>query len=240
MENGNIEAFLTAFNRLHETLQDVAGNEDDFFSLLKDLERHPIVHLYKDELHIIRKLRNIIIHEKKNIHYDIAYPSEVAVERLEFVRKQLIQPETAGDHFKRDVFCFDIDDTLERLLYFVHQKRLYQFPIFDESGLTGVISHSGITNWLANHYSDEVIDFSKVFIRDIVEDEYTYFQYEIIHPETSLFDVEKMFSKNLFAGRNQYILLLSDKKEIEDWEDLKGIITPWDLPEVLSLIQFED
>lgn len=239
MTQVNIGEFLTAFNRLHETLEDVVGEKDDFFSLLKTLEMHPIIHLYKDELHIIRKLRNIIVHEKKNIHYEIAYPSENAVERLNFVRKQLIQPETAGDHFERDVFCFNHDDTLERLLYFVNKKRLYQFPIFDEEGLTGVISHSGITNWLADHYSEAVFDFSNILIEDIVGAEYTYFQYEIIPPEMTLFDVEKMFTKNIFAGRNQYILLLSHKKEIENWEDLLGIITPWDLPEVLSLIHFE-
>lgn len=126
---------------------------------------------------------------------------------------------------------------MERLLYFLDQKHLYQFPIFDEEGLAGVISHNGITNWLAHNYSQEHLDFSEVKIRDIVADEESYYHYEVIKSNTSLFDVEAMFSSNLLVGRSQYLILISDQEDIKKWTDLKGIITPWDLPEVLTLIR---
>lgn len=231
--------FLSEFNHLHEVLQEKAGSEDDFYSLMKEMENDPIISRFKDELHIIRKLRNLLVHEKKTIEYDIALPSEKTIEQLIFIRQQLIQPATAGKYFSRNVFSFNIGDSLERLLYFINKNHLYQFPIFDGKGLAGVISHNGITNWLAHNYSEGKVDLTNVQIRDIVADEESYFHYEVIGTDTSLFDVEEMFSSNLLNGRSQYLVLLADKEKIEKWEDIQGIITPWDVPQVLSLIQFE-
>lgn len=232
-----IQRFYIEFNKLHDALKEKAGKDEDFFSLLKLLEKDIVVGRYKDQLHIIRKLRNLLVHETRTIDYDIATPSEEVIEYLIFVRKQIIQPANAIEHFSRKVFCFDIDDSLERLLYFVGKKQLYQFPIFDEEGLAGIISHNGITNWLSHNFSNSSLDFKEIKIRDIVADENSYYHYEVIKPTTSLFDVEQMFSSNLFVGRSQYVILISDKEEIKEWNDLKGIITPWDLPEVLTSIQ---
>lgn len=232
-----IQRFYIEFNKLHDALKEKTGKNDDFFSLLKLLERDIVVSRYKDELHIIRKLRNLLVHETRTMEYDIATPSEEVIEYIIFVRKQIIQPSSAGDQFSRKVFCFDIDDSLERLLYFLNKKQLYQFPVFDENGLAGVISHNGITNWLAHNFSNPNLDFKQVKIRDIVADENSYYHYEVIKPTTSLFDVEQMFSSNLFVGRSQYVILISDNEEIKEYGDLKGIVTPWDLPEVMTTIQ---
>ena len=124
-------------------------------------------------------------------------------------------------------------------MYFVYKNHLYQFPIFDEAGLRGILSHNGITNWLAHNHSKGQVDLRDVLIKDIVTDEETYLDYEVIATNTTLFDVEELFSNNLLKGRNQYVVLLSDKADIRKWEDIDGIITPWDVPQLLSLIQFE-
>lgn len=232
-----IQRFYIEFNKLHDALKEKTGKDDDFFSLLKLLEKDIVVGRYKDQLHIIRKLRNLLVHETRTAEYDIATPSEEVIEYIIFVRKQIIQPSSVGDHFSRKVFCFNINDSLERLLYFLDKKQLYQFPVFDENGLAGVISHNGITNWLAHNFSNPYLDFKQVKIRDIVADENSYYHYEVIRSETTLFDVEQMFSSNLAVGRSQYVILISDTKEIKEYEDIKGIVTPWDLPEVMTAIQ---
>lgn len=231
--------FISEFNNLHDALMEKADSNDDFFSLLKEMEDDPIISRFKDELHIIRKLRNILIHEKKTIEYDIAMPSEEVIEQLIFIRQQLIQPHKAGEYFSRKVFSFNIDDSFERLLHFVNKNNLYQFPVFGEEGLAGILSHNGITNWLAHNYTNGNIDLSNVRIKDIVADETTYYQYEVIPLDMSLFKVEEMFARNLAAGRNQYLILLSNEKEITEWRQIEGIITPWDLPKVLNLIQYQ-
>lgn len=233
----NFERFISEFNQLHDALRKRAKHDDDFFSLLKRLEDDVIVGRYKDELHLIRKLRNLLVHEKKTIQYDIAEPSEVVIQQMNFIRKQIIQPATAGDHFSRRVFSFNIDDSLERLLYFINEKHLYQFPIFDHQGLAGVLSHNGITNWLAHDFSKNSINFKKITINEIVTDEDSYYHYEVIPSDKSLFDVEAMFSSNLLVGRSQYVILISDQEKIENWEDLQGIITPWDLPKLMDLLR---
>lgn len=237
--NNNMEEFMSEFNRLHDVLQDKIGRSDDFYTLLKDMENDPVIRRYKDELHVIRKLRNILVHEKKTIDYDIATPSDKVIEQIKFIRKQIIQPATAGKYFSRRVFSFNIEDSFKRLLYFVDKNHLYQFPIFDEAGLRGILSHNGITNWLAHNHSKGQVDLRDVLIKDIVTDEETYLDYEVIATNTTLFDVEELFSNNLLKGRNQYVVLLSDKADIRKWEDIDGIITPWDVPHLLSLIQFE-
>lgn len=234
-----LSRFISEFNHLHEVLMEKAGSTDDFFTLLKELEDDFVLSRFKDELHIIRKLRNLLIHEKKTIEYDIAMPSEEVIQQLIFIREQLIQPYKAGDYFSREVFSFNIEDSFERLLYFVNKNSLYQFPVFESGGLAGILSHNGITNWLAHNYEEGIVNLSGITIKDIVADETTFYQYEVISPEMSLFKVEEMFARNLAAGRSQYLILLSDEEEITEWNHIKGIITPWDLPKVLNLIQYK-
>ena len=72
--------FISEFNNLHDAMMEKVDSDDDFFSLLKEMEDDPIISRFKDELHIIRKLRNILIHEKKTIEYDIAIPSEEVIQ----------------------------------------------------------------------------------------------------------------------------------------------------------------
>src|SRR5699024_6016859 len=119
-----MEEFMSEFNRLHDVLQDKIGRSDDFYTLLKDMENDLVIRRYKDELHVIRKLRNILVHEKKTIDYDIAIPSDKVIEQIKFIRKQIIQPATAGKYFSRRVFSFNVEDSFKRLLYFVDKNHL--------------------------------------------------------------------------------------------------------------------
>jgi hypothetical protein len=60
-----VERFLTEFNKLHDAMQDKLGKNDDFYSLLKIMEKDLVISRFKDQLHIIRQLRNLLVHEKK-------------------------------------------------------------------------------------------------------------------------------------------------------------------------------
>lgn len=231
-----VEAFLAEFNQLHKAMQAKTGKQDDFFSLLKRMEKtDSVIRRYKDELHLTRKLRNLLVHEKQTIAYDIAIPSEEALQALHDIRIKFEYPETAST-FEKKVYSFNINDSLFKLLEAVNRYQISHFPIFDDHQLQGVMSHNGITHWIGHEYQQKIIDLTKVQLSDIVEAEDTYMHYDVIIPETPLYLVEQLFQENLLAGRNLFVILIATKKKITQADQLKGIITSNDLPRVLQSI----
>lgn len=231
-----VEVFLAEFNKLHKAMQEKVGKEDDFFSLLKRMEKtDSVISRYKDELHLIRKLRNLLVHEKQTIDYDLAIPSSKTVKDLHNIRLKFEFPETASK-FEKKVYSFSLEDSLYKLLQAVDQYNISHFPIFYQDKLQGVMSHNGITHWIGHEYKQKVIDLTTVHLSDIVEAEDTYMHYDVVQPETPLYDVEQLFHQNLLAGRNLFVILIATKNKITQPNQLKGIITAYDLPRVLGEI----
>ena len=64
-QEGYLE-FIESFNHIHKYLKKYTDSDDNvsFSDLLYKAKAHPMIHLYLDELHLFRKLRNIIVHQK--------------------------------------------------------------------------------------------------------------------------------------------------------------------------------
>ena len=90
--------FIESFNHIHKYLKKYTDSDDNvsFSDLLYKSKAHPMIHLYLDELHLFRKLRNIIVHQTDDFEQLIATPSDEVVERIKFIEQQLVDPSTVG------------------------------------------------------------------------------------------------------------------------------------------------
>ena len=106
-QEGYLE-FIESFNHIHKYLKKFTHSDDNvsFSDLLSKAKSHPMIHQYLDELHLFRKLRNIIIHQTDDFEQLIARPSDEVVERIKFIEKQLVDPATVGV-FKAEVIKLD-------------------------------------------------------------------------------------------------------------------------------------
>lgn len=230
--------FFAAYNRLHKTMMEVTGREDDSFgSLLTYMNAHnPVIRHYYQQLDTIRELRNLLTHEKLSSDYELAYPSEEVVAFLDMVRKKLRSPGTAGQKFSGQVESLFMYQPLQSLFDLVNRENITKFPIFDKKGLSGVLSDNGITNWLARVAKDGIVDFHDYSIEDMVgrngDFDRSFKNFRVVSPETSLYEVEEIFAKELLKGKNPFVILLSTEENISSPSQIKGIITQWDLPQV--------
>ena len=83
--------FIESFNHIHKYLKKYTDSDDNvsFSDLLYKAKAHPMIHLYLDELHLFRKLRNIIVHQTDDFERLVATPSDEVVERIKFIEQQL-------------------------------------------------------------------------------------------------------------------------------------------------------
>ena len=115
-QEGYLE-FIESFNHIHKYLKKYTDSDDNvsFSDLLYKAKAHPMIHLYLDELHLFRKLRNIIVHQTDDFEQLIATPSDEVVERIKFIEQQLVDPSTVGV-FKAEVIKFNATDSIEDVL----------------------------------------------------------------------------------------------------------------------------
>lgn len=231
----NSDLFIKEFNSLHEAMQEAAGKETEFYSLLNELkDKHPVVKKYESHIDLARRLRNILVHESKADSYAIAQPSGELIDDLKLVRMKLENPEKVS-MFKKEVMTLDVTDSLTKVLKLIEQHNITQFPVFDKKSFKGMLSDNGITNWLARVLKDKSIDLTGVRVKDIIQKDEELTSYIIVENNMPLYEVEKrMMAKINHSGNSKVIVLITPLGKINQKSDIIGIITPWDMPEIMS------
>ena len=150
--------FIESFNRIHKYLQKYTNSDDNvsFSDLLYRSKNHPMLSLYLDELHVFRKLRNIIVHQTDDFEQVIATPSEEVVLRIKFIEQQLIDP-VKLDVFKGDVVRFDVNGNLKDALKISKEKEFLKFPLYDGDKFVGLVTSRAIAKWLQKEAKEDAI-----------------------------------------------------------------------------------
>lgn len=179
-------------------------------------------------------MRNLLTHNTINGDEAAAEPSNSLITEIEMVTEKIKYSKTAKDLFLKKVRQFDINDSLENVLDVINQVRYTQFPVFDGDKLVGILSSIGVTKYLAQAMDKDINAIKKATVRQILEVEDEQEFYETISENTSVFDIEEIFSERIKEGRTTYVLLVAKEKQIKNQNDLIGIITPWDLPKIVA------
>lgn len=230
-----ISNFISLFNKLHEELSKLSEeNDPTFYEVVDELkEKNPVIYRYYDDLNNIRVLRNLLVHEQTNKQSRLAIPTDDTIELMERIYQQLVFPIRAKD-FEKSVITFYENKPLLKVVRHIAQVGYTQYPVFDQNELLGLITYKGIVKWIAATEKDGRVDLNDVMIRDVIPKDKDANNYVVISQTTPLYEIEEHFSKNLRSGRSRVVLLVSKSGKIEKPEDIVGIVTPWDLPEIVN------
>ena len=180
-----------------------------------------MIHLYLDELHLFRKLRNIIVHQTDDFEKLIATPSDEVVERIKFIEQQLVDPSTVGV-FKAEVIKFNATDSIEDVLKLSGEKEILKLPIYENNKFIGLVTSRAIAKWLQKHFQNNTIELSGT-VKDLLDFEKKS-QYEFIASSMTVYEAWHLFQA---SPKKLDALLLTESGRQEDV--IEAVITYDDL-----------
>jgi len=215
--------FIESFNHIHKYLQKYTNSDDNvsFSDLLYRSKKHPVLSLYLADLHVFRKLRNIMVHQTDDFNQIIAMPSNEAIERIQFIEQQLVDPVNLTV-FKRDVICFEADGNLKDALKISAEKEFLKFPIYEKKQFLGLVTSRGIAKWLQRTAQQDKINFTEK-MKDLLAYE-NEGRYHFISMDTTVYEAWYLFRTK---GANIEALLVTQSGK--ENEQIIAIITYDDL-----------
>lgn len=222
--------FETAFNRIHKALKEmVKGTDSDAFVelLYSGYKNHSLVRKYKSELHQFAKLRNAIVHERVNADYYIAEPHIEVVERIEEICKEFEKPQTALSIATSPVFYYYEDAYLKDVLKVINKFDFTRFPVYDKDDkYVALLTSTEIIQWMAKHFSDSVVHFEDVRVKELLTKGKNYFV-TFVDEDASLYHIEELFERYHTRGKKLQAVIITETGDRHGKPI--GVITPWDL-----------
>ncbi|WP_249745555.1 CBS domain-containing protein [Mesobacillus boroniphilus] len=222
--------FETAFNRIHKALKEmVKGTDSDAFVelLYSGYKNHSLVRKYKSELHQFAKLRNAIVHERVNADYYIAEPHIEVVERIEEIAREFEKPQTALSIATCPVFYYYEDAYLKDVLKVINKFDFTRFPVYDKDDkYIALLTSTEIIQWMAKHFSDSVVHFEDVRVKELLTKGKNYFV-TFVDEDASLYHIEELFERYHTRGKKLQAVIITETGDRHGKPI--GVITPWDL-----------
>ena len=221
--------FETAFNRIHKALKDMVKTDSDAFVelLYSGYKNHSLVRKYKSELHQFAKLRNAIVHERVNADYYIAEPHIEVVERIEEIAREFEKPQTALSIATSPVFYYYEDAYLKDVLKVINKFDFTRFPVYDKDDkYVALLTSTEIIQWMAKHFSDNVVHFEDVRVKELLTKGKNYFV-TFVDEDASLYHIEELFERYHTRGKKLQAVIITETGDRHGKPI--GVITPWDL-----------
>lgn len=222
--------FETAFNRIHKALREmVKETESDAFVelLYSGYKNHSLIRKYKSDLHQFAKLRNAIVHERVNADFYIAEPHIEVVERIEEICREFEKPQTALSIATSPVFYYYEDAYLKDVLKVINKFDFTRFPVYDKDDkYVALLTSTEIIQWMAKHFSSEVIHFEDVRIKELLTKGKNYFV-TFVTEHASLYEIEELFERYHTRGKKLQAVIITETGDRHGKPI--GVITPWDL-----------
>ena len=221
-----LERFEAAYNRIDRELHDITGEEGSFSYVLDRYRERRRSWRDADELKLLSRLRNVIVHDKTEAYRYAAIPTPEVVDRIEAIYERLASPKTAYTAFRGgEVVKIDIETPVDEVLKMIHKHDFSQFPVYDERTFAGLLTENGITRWLSKYVQDHksLVELGDFKVRDLLETEGKRTNYVFIARHETLEEVVYLFEKNPLL---EAALITEAGKE---HQELLAIVTRWDV-----------
>lgn len=238
MKMANTKKFINLINEINEFLNErhrLEKNTTFGQAIIKTEHINVVVKRYFKELELYNDLRNFIVHTPYG-KGTLAEPSSEVIENLDKILKALKAPKNIGKYVKNTVMCFDMDDSLSKVLSVVEKTGYSFFPIFTKNELVGLLTSNGISKGLAKFVKEDIISLRELSVAQIIEDDENIQNYKCISPNENVFNVIEMFENNANKSSMPVTLLISSGN-IKRQEHIQGIITYWDLEKLRKDIE---
>ncbi|WP_027109113.1 CBS domain-containing protein [Lacticigenium naphthae] len=222
----NAEKFLATFNRIHQHLNHLIGENGylPFYELLERAEkRNDAVKKHKQALQIFADLRNVLVHNKWKPGVYLADPTDEILKEIEQMEEEISHPTAIYPRFKRNVITFQETDSLQKVFEKIKLEKAGHFPIYQQKQFKDVLTAKGIIYWIAKHSYDHTNNLLDVQIKDILEKEYSSDNYLFIRQGMPIQTASDLMIKN---KKLEALMITENGKSTEN---LLGIITPSDL-----------
>lgn len=234
MAVSNAEKFLEAYRRL-ENLMRKQQQEDKHtsFSALVDKSRDSVVQRYGRKLKRYADLRNAIVHHEYEDDHPIADPRTDVVESFQVIVEKVVDP-PGLDPFYSEVYTATPSDDIGMVVEKMEKANFSQMPIEDGGEVTAVLTTNTIARWIGAelHTDGEGLLVTETSVGDVLPHAEREDNYSFLPRSASLYEAHEKFqvSENLREPPDAVLITHNGRAS----ESLLGIITPYDLPDLVS------
>ena len=220
----------TQFERtVRAKYKDSIGDDSPFYFI----ENRKEYQMFRDELEIMRKLRNNFAHEPHMINNQaVLEVADVTYDALKRIIKYIENPPTVEDRYipAKNLLTTHLNEPIKDVIEKMRKKSITHVPVLNEDGkLIGVFSENTIFSRLCddeivaideNEAIEKCCDYLPI---DKHESEY----FEFVGLKTTIADVKSKFDNPI--NKNKRLVLLIVTKTGRDNQKIEGVISPWDL-----------
>lgn len=233
----NSQKFISLFKKL-ETLaakESTLPKKASFSDNLSELTRvNKLYRYYKADLQRLKDLRNAIIHGSVEDGTAIAEPHDEIISKLEEIVGKIENPPKVIPQFNYQVETVAIEDEISKALRIMYDGEFSQLPVMRDDKCINLLTANTFSRWLGAKIEEEFAIIKGTTIAEVLEYKEDVENFRFISRSTSLIEAYKMF-KNLEVNRAPLDALLITHNG-KSHEGLLGIITHYDIPDILAKI----
>lgn len=225
------ERFEVAFNQIHESLKSIVKIKDDRFKTLIDvgLRKHKIIDKYYNDLKQYAKLRNSLVHDKRELGYYIAEPHIDVVEHIEKIASIFNKPNYALSIATNKVVCIDSEDSILSILEAIKLYGYSQYPIYKNKECVGLLKTGDIVNWMCEHIINTIVDLTDIKVGDVMTNVNSH-PIEFVPKSIDIFSIEDIFEEKHKEKVDLEVIIITENGNRN--ETPLGMVTAWDLIEI--------
>ncbi|RKQ29291.1 CBS domain-containing protein [Oceanobacillus halophilus] len=225
------ERFEVAFNQIHDSLRSIIKIKDDRFKVLLNIgaRKHKMIGKFYNELTQYAKLRNSLVHDKRELGYYIAEPHIDVVERIEKISSVFNKPNYALSIATRNVVTLDCEDSMLDVIQEIRKHGYSQYPIYQNKHCVGLLKTVDIVSWMSKNVINTMVDLTDIKVRDIISDVKEH-PIEYVPKSIDIFSVEDLYeNKHKDKVKLEAVIITGNGKNNEK---PLGLVTAWDLIEI--------
>ncbi|MCS3665628.1 putative transcriptional regulator [Salinibacter ruber] len=237
MANNNAEEFLQVYRRIENFLRERQQAEPHVsFGALVDNSNISAVERYRYKLKRYKDLRNSIVHREREGGEPIADPRSDAVEDFRGIVENVTDPPGLSP-FIHDVYTATPSDDIASVVKKMERDNFSQMPILESEGVIAVLTANTISRWIGGEMQDEEegLLVTETSVEHVLphaergEENHTF-----LPRDASLYEAHEAFQAEENLREPPDAVLITHNGQAS--ESLLGIITPFDLPELVSRI----
>lgn len=229
-----IISFLAFFNEIDKHFDKVL-NEEGFSPYNEKLKKisegnFTITNFVRKHLYQLRnfgELRNFITHGIKSNGETFAAPTQAAIEKISHYAQMITKPAKVLDFFKKKVFKAKKSDFLKEIIPQMKKNGYTNIPIYnDEERFIGILSDARLLYWISDLLMNE--DYINLGLMKVehIQLEYGWKDYLFIPKETTLFEVNELFTQGKRSWEKLSALFITETGNPD--EEIQGMISAGD------------
>ena len=227
------ERFQVAFNQIHEELKKIVKIRDDRFKTLLNIgsRNHQIIKTFNDDLEQYAKLRNALVHDRREMNYYIAEPHIEIVEHIEKIAYIFTRPNYALTIASKKVAYYNYFDHITDVMNGIKEHSYSRYPVYLNNQYKGLLKTGDIMKWMSEHLDSTILDICNITVADVLAlDVVKEHPVEFASKTINIFEAEELFEMAHQQNKKLEAVIITENGKPN--ESPLGLITAWDLIEI--------